>query len=313
MRGEVKGDNCPSGRDSPSIAEESLKALLEEFRAGHVGQRQFERDRLQAHLAELSRQWDESFPGLPDEPFAYSSFRGVSRRGVRDTYLKVTIVELLGGIEGEGKTIINPVCVWGRHARDLARGLVQYRVIGTDIRSEMDRLYGRMPFVKTPENYEFRQEDIFEPTLETRPTAVVFFGACGSLSDAAMDYAIEAGAGYVICRTCCHENVGGNTEIVKQFNLLNLLFRLKNLIYAQRCRQKTGEYFSPKYTENQYPRSEIARGLSHSAEFIEIARRTVDSDICRSVIDLDRYLHLAEAGYDVLYRAEMFVARKGDA
>ncbi len=40
-----------------------------------------------------------------------------------------------------------------------------------------------------------------------------------------------------------------------------------------------------------------------------MARNAVSSDICTSVIDLDRYLHLAEAGYDVWYRAEMFVAQ----
>ena len=243
---------CPNEHSGPSIAEEALKTLLGEFRAGRVGQRQFERDGLQAHLAELSRQWDERFPGLPEESFAYSSFKGVSRRGARDIYLKEIIVRLLGGIACENRTIINPVCVWGRHARDLARRLAQYRVIATDIRSEMDRLYRRTPFVKTPENYEFQQDDIFQPTPQTRPTAIVFFGACGSLSDAAIDYALETEAGYVICRTCCHDNIGGNTAIVKRFNILNLLFRLKNLVYACKRRQKTGEYFSPKYAKNKY-------------------------------------------------------------
>jgi len=42
---------------------------------------------------------------------------------------------------------------------------------------------------------------------------------------------------------------------------------------------------------------------------IEVARNAISSDICRSIIDLDRYLHLGEAGYDVWYRAEMFVGR----
>jgi hypothetical protein len=174
----------------------------------------------------------------------------------------------------------------------------------------MDWLLSRVPFVKTPANYKFQQDDVFQPTLHSRPAAVVFFGACGSLSDAAMDYALEAEAGHVICRTCCHDNIGANTEITKQFNLLNLLFRLKNRVYAYKCKQKTGEYFSPKYAESQYPRSETGRGLSHSAEFVKLARRTVDSDICRSIIDLDRFIQMAEAGYDVWYRAEMFVARR---
>ncbi|MHC4627281.1 MAG: hypothetical protein ACYTDV_09900, partial [Planctomycetota bacterium] len=68
--------------------------------------------------------------------------------------------------------------------------------------------------------------------------------------------------------------------------------------------------FSDKYTRDRYPQSRAARGLSNSDEFIEISRNSVDSDVCRSIIDLDRYLHLVESGYDVLYRAELFVARK---
>jgi len=69
-----------------------------------------------------------------------------------------------------------------------------------------------------------------------------------------------------------------------------------------------GRYFSPKYSAEHYPRSEMAKRLTNSKEVIELARNAVSSDICKSIIDLDRYLHLAEAGYDVWYRAEMFVA-----
>ena len=39
----------------------------------------------------------------------------------------------------------------------------------------------------------------------------------------------------------------------------------------------TGEYFSPKYAESAYPRSELARQLSSAAEFLKAARRSVDS------------------------------------
>ncbi|MBL7153899.1 MAG: hypothetical protein ISS79_09290, partial [Phycisphaerae bacterium] len=219
------------------------------------------------------------------------------------------ITSLLKDREGKSGTIVNPACVWGRHGRDLARRLGAFRVIGTDIQSVGDWLYGHILWSRTPENYKFSRDDIFDPKVEARPTAVVFFGACGSVSDAAMDYAIESNAPYLICRTCCHDNIGGNTEIVKRFGLLNLGFRIKNSIFARKCRKKSGEYFSPKYTKDHYPRSEAARGLINSDELIAVARNTVDSDICRSIIDLDRYLHLAEAGYDVWYRAEMFVAQ----
>lgn len=286
--------------------------MLKAFRAGRVGQRQFERGRLQEHLARLSQQWDERFPGLPREPLAYSTFRGVAGRGVRDAYLKEIIVELLEGVKGKDKTIVNPACVWGRHARDLARRLPAYTVMATDIRAEMDRVYRYLPLTKTPKNFTFQPEDIFEPTLVSHATAVVFFGACGSLSDAAMDYALQAGARFLICRTCCHENIAGNTEMVKRFNTLNFLFRLKNIAYAYKRKQKTGEYFSARYAESAYPRSQSARRLSSAAEFLRAARRSVDSDVCRSIIDLDRFLHLTEAGYAVRYRTEMFVAQRKD-
>jgi len=288
---------------------EAMGGLLEEFRAGNVGRRGVEKGGLEKHLGEVSRRWDERFPGLPEAQFAYSSFKGASRRGVRDEYLKGIIVRLLEAREGESSTIVNPACVWGRHARDLARRLGAFRVIGTDIQSVGDWLYRHIPLKRTPENYEFRRDDIFNPKVEGEPAAVVFFGACGSVTDAAMDYAIESNAPLLICRTCCHDNIGGNTETVKRFGLLNWAFRFKNFIYAKRREKAKGDYFSPKYSKHHYPRSEAARGLTNPDELIEVARNTVDSDICRSIIDLDRYLHLAEAGYDVWYRAEMFVAQ----
>jgi len=288
---------------------ESLEGLLVEFRARNIGERSIEKDRLERHLGEVSKRWDERFPGLAEAQFAYSSFKGASRRGVRDEYLKGIIVKLLEGCDGESRTIVNPACVWGRHGRDLARRLGAFRVIGTDIQSVGDWLYGHIPWNKTPENYEFSRHDIFNPKVEGEPAAVVFFGACGSVTDAAMDYAIESNAPLLVCRTCCHDNIGGNTEIVKRFGFLNWAFRLKNFMYARRREKAKGDYFSPKYSKDRYPRSRAASELTNSEELIEVARNTVDSDICRSIIDLDRYLHLAEAGYDVWYRAEMFVAQ----
>jgi hypothetical protein len=46
---------------------------------------------------------------------------------------------------------------------------------------------------------------------------------------------------------------------------------------------------------------------------IALARNTPDSDICRSVIDLDRCLFLQENGYDVMYREELCFARRRNA
>ena len=39
-------------------------------------------------------------------------------------------------------------------------------------------------------NYRFVRENVYEPDLERRPAAVVFFGACGSVTDGSIDYAI---------------------------------------------------------------------------------------------------------------------------
>jgi len=293
------------------IGAKAIEELLGEFRAGNIGQRNIEKTKLERHLGELSRRWDRRFPGLPQEQLAYSSIKGVSRRGVRDEYLKGIIAKLLEGIEGENNTIVNPACVWGRHARDVARRLAGYRVIGTDIDPRFERLYRHLPGRRTPGNYEFIKDDIFNPKVETRPTAVVFFGACASLSDAAMDYAIESHCPLLVCRACCHAMIGGNTDIVKQPDFLNRLARLQFFIFAKKLAKlkAKGHYFSPKYSAEHYPRSETAKTLTNSDELIEVARNAISSDICKSIIDLDRYLHLAEAGYDVWYRAEMFVAQ----
>ena len=298
------------GKDQLEMGTVAIGGLLGEFRVGNFGERGVEKIRLKRHLGELSRRWDERFPGLPEEPFPYSSFKGISRRGVRDEYLKGIVIELLE--DGRSGTIVNPACVLGRHSRDLARRLEQFKVIGADIQGVGDRLYAHMPWKKTPANYEFVRDDIFNTKVETKPAAVVFFGACGSLSDAAMDYAIQSDCPLLVCRVCCHDNIGGNTDIVKRPGFLNRAFRFKNFVYARRREKAKGDYFSPDYSAESYPRSRAAKKLTDSDEFIKIARNTVNSDICRSIIDLDRYLHLAEARYDVCYRAEMFVAQLTD-
>jgi hypothetical protein len=291
---------------------EAFAGLLEEFRRGNIAGRRREKAALDQHLAELSKTWDLRFPDFPQERCAYASARGVHRRGIRDAYLKKIIVKLLDadGQDLPNKTIVNPVCVIGRHARDLAARLRHFKVIATDIFPGSNWLYERLRIRPTPDNYEFQQDDIFRPNVQARPTAVVFFGACGSLSDAAMDYAIRAHCPYLMCRTCCHDNIGGNTRIIRRFTLLNGSFRFKNLVYSVAREKLKGHYFSPKYSAGQYPGSQTARGLSNSSEFIEISRNSVDSDICRAIIDLDRYLRLVENGYNVWYKGELFVARR---
>jgi len=296
-------------KDQLEMGAVAMEGLLGEFRAGNIGQRGIEKVGLQQHLGQLSRRWDARFPGLPEEPFAYSSIKGFSQHGQRDEYLKGIIVKLLEG--RRGGLIVNPACVWGRHSRDLARRLADFRVIGTDINPRFDRVYNRLFSSRTPSNYEFIKDDIFNPKVEGAPSAVVFFGACASLSDAATDYAIESHCPLLACRACCHVYIGGNTDIVKRPDFLNRLLRFQNFIFARRLAKlkARGHYFSPRYSAGHYPTSKTAKGLTNSKEMVEVARNSVNSDICRSIIDLDRYLHLVETGYDVWYRAEMFVAQ----
>jgi len=56
------------------------------------------------------------------------------------------------------------------------------------------------------------------------------------------------------------------------------------------------EYFCDEYSKEYYPRSKAARTVINSGEFMDISRNSVDSDICRAIIDLDRYLYLLEKG-----------------
>jgi len=67
---------------------------------------------------------------------------GVERRGVRDEYLKKLIVHELESTytKLDTLTVVNPVCVFGRHAQDLAARL-PCRVIGTDIFGPCNWLY----------------------------------------------------------------------------------------------------------------------------------------------------------------------------
>lgn len=290
------------------IGQRAFTALLDVFRREPIHEHHRDRTVLERNLQELTQRWDERFPGFPASQDANTSFRGVARRGIRDRYLKTWIHRTLADAGTEGRTLVNPVCVFGRHARDLAEALPDYQVWGTDIFSGCNRFYQLVCRRRTPGNYRFLRDSIFTPQLTAKPTAVVFFGACGSLSDAALDYAIQRQARYVMCRTCCHDNIAGNTRIVKRPNTLNRAFRFKNLHYRWAQRLLSGHYFSPGYGPDHYPTSDYARQHSHADEFLTLSQHSVDSDLCRTLIDLDRFLHLAEAGYRVYYRGEMLAA-----
>jgi hypothetical protein len=267
---------------------------------------------MERHAGPLTASWNARFPGFPSDDFPYTSFRGENRRNRRDAHLIDVIVQMLAGRGRAETTIVNAVCVFGRHACRLAARLPDARVIGTDIDPRWDRLYRLWRGRHFPSNYRFVQDDVFRPRLGVRPTAVVFFGACGALSDAAMDYAVDAGADYLMCRTCCHDNIGGNLVVTPRFNYMNTFFRVKNLAYGRLLGEPkyAGYYFSLAYGRSAYPRSTGGRRLSSTDEFMAVARDSPESDICRALIDVDRYLYLAERGFRVEYQGELLVAER---
>ncbi|HUV29530.1 MAG TPA: hypothetical protein VMY05_00370 [Acidobacteriota bacterium] len=305
----MTADESHDDRETPLAA---LAGLLELFRQGHIIKLDAERRGMELHTGSLTEMWNRKFPGFPSKYFPYTSFWGQHFRGRRDAYLKNIIVQLLSDRDSAVTTIVNPACVAGWHASDLASRLTRVRVIGTDIDPRWNRIYQLVRGFRFPENYSFVKDSIFTPQLSVQPTAVVFFGACGAVSDAAQDYAINSQARYLMCRTCCHDNIGGNVSVIKRFNSVNRFFRFKNWVYGRmRSRAKyAGYYFSDKYSRNTYPRSETGRSVSTPDEFQAVARHSADSDICRAIIDLDRYLYLVEKGFSVLYQGELFVAER---
>jgi hypothetical protein len=294
---------------------EALTRLLSEFRKGRFAPRKIDQAASIRHRRRLSEAWDSRFPGFPPGEIPYASCRGTVLRGKRDKYLRRLIVQLLAANDRASakQVVVNPVCVFGRHARFLAARLPQARVIAADINPAFNWLYAHTLGWFAARNYCFRRESIFDPHREVAPTAVVFFGACGALSDAAMDYAVTTGSRWLACRTCCHDNIGGNTRIVKRPTLLNLGYRIKNQLFAKKRRKATGEYFSEEYGPERYPRSAAAREVTDRKEMMAVSRHSVDSDVCRAIIDLDRFLFLVESGYEVWHKGDLFVALKHPA
>lgn len=293
------------------LTTDALAGLLNEFRHGNIVTLSAEEKGMERHVGSLSARWNDRFPGFPIDHFPYTSFRGEYYRKHRDAHLKDIIVQLLAG-RGSETTIVNPACVFGRHACHLAARLPDVKVIATDIDPRWFHMYGVRRFGSLPGNFSFVKDNIFAPRLDVQPTAVVFFGACGAVSDAALDYAIASGARYIMCRTCCHDNIGGNVTITARPSLVNRFFRFKNRVYdrVRKTPRYTGFFFWPGYAPDAYPRSTAGRRLSTTDEFLAVARDSADSDICRAIIDLDRCLHLAEHGFRVEYQGEALVAER---
>ena len=195
-----------------------LESLLSEYRRGNIADkdRRLEDAVIRSHLSEQHAAWDRVFPQFPVLPGKRRSITWEYYRGRRDAYLMRLVLDALQAEEPENHTIVNPAAVFGRHARWLAKNLPAFSVIATDIDPNWDRLYRLTCFWKYPamKNYSFLRENVFEPNLERSPAAVTFFGACGSVTDGCIDYAIASGAPLLIFRSCCHDNIAGNSEIV---------------------------------------------------------------------------------------------------
>jgi len=294
-----------------------MEALLGEFLRGDIADpdRTKEERAIQAHLGELYARWDDVFPRFPDCPGKRRTALWEGRRGRRDAYLRSLIATYIPEHDEGRRLLVNPATIWGRHARAVASQMPDYEVIGTDVDHRGDRLYPYTYFWKYRglSNYRFVKESVYEPDLRRRPAAVIFFGACGSVTDGSMDYAIATESPFLICRSCCHDNIGGNTDMVRRPGCLNWFFAMKNWGLSRYRRKGTLpyiHYFSERYAEDAYPRSKQARQLMDSETILAVARNSVDSDICRSLIDLDRCQYLKENGYDVMYREELFFAHR---
>ena len=287
-----------------------VKELLQIFRKGIIQNPEKEEKIINSCMKEVYRKWDDKFLSFPKSSSKRRTISWELERGKRDQYLIDIITKNVTELEKDENIILNAACVFGRHAKAIAKKLKNFKIIGTDINSRPVWNFFSKLFKKQPQNYSFIRDNIFQSKLDIRPRAVVFFGACGSVSDGIMDYAIKTTSPFLICRTCCHDNIGGNTKIAKKSSFLNFFFRCKNWYYEKRKKANAGDYFSEKYSSQAYPRSTIVKQLSTTKEYMELAKNSVNSDICRILIDLDRCCYLIEHGYSVLYKEELFFAKK---
>ncbi len=293
-----------------------LEALLTEFRAGRFADpdRTMEDAAVGAILGDVTDRWDVLFPTFPAARWKRRTMMWEYNRGQRDEYLQQLLTTHVRDEQSRNPLIVNPATVFGRRAMSLARELPDYEVVGTDIDASSHRLYNLVKSLKYPrlKNYRFERENIFDPDLNRRPAAVTFYGACGVVTDGCLDYAIGVKSPLLLCRSCCHECIGGNTDIVRRPSWMYWGFYGKNLSmkWIERRFAGTGYYFSDRHKAEAYPRSSAAREILDSDTMIDVARNSVESDICRFIIDLDRCLFLHENGYDVLYREELFFAHR---
>jgi hypothetical protein len=289
---------------------EAMDNLLREVQRGRIADRKrlLEEETIKTTFADIFATWDKAFPPFPRCRFRRRTVARELMKGRRDAYLRDIIISCAQMEDQPNRLIVNLAAVYGGNARLLARALPQSEVLATDIEPRGDAVFS--VFSKTLNNYRFLPENVYQPNLDRRPYIVVFFGACGSLTDASMQYAIDVNSPFLICRSCCHDNTGGNTDLVRRWTLINLVASLKNIKFLYYSKKTPGYYFCDRYDKSAYPKSKVAKELMSPETFMHIVSNCADSDICRSIIDLDRCLYLREHGYDVMYREELFFAHK---
>ena len=215
----------------------AMENLLREVRLGRIADRKrvLEEETIKSTFTEIFSLWDRVFPPFPKCRFRRRTVSRELMRGNRDAYLRDIIISCAQLANQPDRIIVNLAAVYGGNARLLARALPQFEVLAIDIEPIPNTVFSF--FSKTLKNYRFLTEDIYQPDLNRRQFIVVFFGACGSLTDAGMQYAIDVNSPFLICRSCCHDNTGGNTELVKRWTLTNLFASLKNIKFLY-CSKK---------------------------------------------------------------------------
>ena len=288
----------------------AMENLLREAQLGRIADRKrvLEEKTIKNTFTEIFASWDKVFPPFPKCHFRRRSVAREFMKGQRDTYLVDIITACAQLVDQPNSLIVNLAAVLGSKAKQLAQTLPQFDVLATDIEPGPMTIYNF--FTKNLKNYRFFTENIYQPDLNRRPSIVVFFGACGSLTDASMQYTIDVKAPFLICRACCHDNTGGNIDFTKRWSLTSLLASLKNKKFLFLAKKTPGAFFCDFYDKTAYPRSKVAKALMSTETFMDIVRNCADSDIYRFIIDLDRCLYLQEYGYHVMYREELFFAHK---
>src|SRR4029078_6115815 len=115
-------------------------------------------------------------------------------RGAKDALLKTVIERLCADAPG---VVLTPCCVFARHGQHIARRLPAATVVASDIVSTWQRLfqgYSTLRLRRPPSNFRFDVQSVYDIEPARAPLAVVFFGGCGSMTDAAFRLAVGSHA-----------------------------------------------------------------------------------------------------------------------